>query len=254
MNDANFCNNFTFQKISFMKYRFTDRFVYPGSPSHFIGILLKGTAHLNTLRDSIDLKAGDIFYIPYKTMYQSRWYGDDDGEIQFISLGFKVFPKNENTTYKLQILHPDDKSKAILEKITSNLMVDCLNIGLLFSFLGNIINSMKIDSPEKINPKIKTAVEYIKNNLNCNVSDIAYHCNTSESNIYSLFKRNFNKTPAQIKQNILISKAQELLLTTDKSVEEISSQLYFSSSSYFRKILKKHTGLTPRDIRKKANF
>lgn len=237
-----------------MKYRFTDHFLYPGSPSHFIGILLKGSAHLNTHRDNIDLKAGDVFYIPYKTMYQSRWYDDENEEIQFISLGFKVFPKEESTRYKLQILQPDQASKNLLAQITSNLKVDCLNIGLLFSFLGKVSSSMEIDSHEKSKPKIEAAIKYINNNLNCSVSDIARHCNTCESNIYALFKRNFNKTPSEIKQNTLISKAQELLLSTDKSVEEISNQLEFSSSSYFRKILKKHTGMTPRDIRKKANF
>ena len=41
---------------------------------------------------------------------------------------------------------------------------------------------------------------------------------------------------------------------TDKKIEEISSMLNFSSSSYFRKILKQHTGKTPREIRKNRGF
>ncbi|MBS5725806.1 MAG: helix-turn-helix transcriptional regulator [Clostridiales bacterium] len=47
-----------------------------------------------------------------------------------------------------------------------------------------------------------------------------------------------------------------LLKQTDGylSGEEISRQLNFSSASYFLKILKKYTGLTPREIRKRAAF
>ena len=48
--------------------------------------------------------------------------------------------------------------------------------------------------------------------------------------------------------------AVELLTTTDKTVEEISSLLRFSSAAYFRKVLRKHTGLTPKQIRKKSIY
>jgi transcriptional regulator GlxA family with amidase domain len=44
----------------------------------------------------------------------------------------------------------------------------------------------------------------------------------------------------------------ELLLTTNKKIEEISEMTGFSSGSYFRKVLKKHLGYTPREIRKLA--
>ena len=43
---------------------------------------------------------------------------------------------------------------------------------------------------------------------------------------------------------------EELVETTGLSVEEISNELQFSSSSYFRKILKKHLGKTPSEIRR----
>ena len=57
-----------------------------------------------------------------------------------------------------------------------------------------------------------------------------------------------------MKQEILCEKAVQLLTTTDLSVEEISNRLLFSSSSYFRKIFKKYTGKTPRQIRKDSQY
>ena len=53
---------------------------------------------------------------------------------------------------------------------------------------------------------------------------------------------------------IIIEKATILLVTTDMPVEEISRQLQFSSCSYFRKIFKKHTNMTPREMRKSNNI
>ena len=53
---------------------------------------------------------------------------------------------------------------------------------------------------------------------------------------------------------VQFSKAVELLITTDMQVEEISSLLNFSSTSYFRKVLYKHTGKTPREIRRTSPF
>ncbi|MBE6762725.1 MAG: AraC family transcriptional regulator, partial [Ruminococcaceae bacterium] len=63
-----------------------------------------------------------------------------------------------------------------------------------------------------------------------------------------------DKTPNQFRNEILCEKAISLLTTTNKSVQEISDTLNFSSTSYFRKILKAHTGKTPLEIRKKSDF
>ena len=72
--------------------------------------------------------------------------------------------------------------------------------------------------------------------------------------MYSLFKKRVGTTPNDFRQRVLCDMGIELLLTTDKKVEEISDMLSFSSGSYFRKVLKKQTGATPREIRKSGYF
>ena len=44
--------------------------------------------------------------------------------------------------------------------------------------------------------------------------------------------------------------AMQLLLTTDKSVEEISEEVGFSSAVYFRRVFKKNTGVNCREYRR----
>ncbi|MBE6738995.1 MAG: helix-turn-helix transcriptional regulator [Ruminococcaceae bacterium] len=254
MNSINFFKNFTFNKYNFFKYRFTDNFVFPGCTTHYIGIMLKGHARLNTHYYSIDVKEGDVFYIPKNLLYQSRWYGDENNEIEFFSLGFKIFPKEENMEYMLQKLSITEDEYKLLMKITENLNEDCMNIGLLYTFIGSVSKNMKINSSEKQDENIRKAISFMHQNPNATVNDIAHYCNMSESGIYAMFKRVLNKTPVEIKHKILIDKACELLATTDKSIEEISDILGFSSASYFRKVMKSQLGKTPREIRKNSDF
>ena len=48
--------------------------------------------------------------------------------------------------------------------------------------------------------------------------------------------------------------AVNLLSTTNRPVQQISDAAGFSSTSYFRKLLRKYTGKTPLQIRKESLF
>ena len=98
------------------------------------------------------------------------------------------------------------------------------------------------------------ALEYMQTHPEYHMSDVADYWGISRTSLYELFKKAIDKTPVEIKQQMLCEKASELLMTTDLSVEEISSQLGFSSSAYFRKVFKKHLDKTPLDVRKNSQF
>ena len=86
------------------------------------------------------------------------------------------------------------------------------------------------------------------------ISDVARHCSISQSGIYLLFKQNLNRTPNEVRLEIICDKAVELLSTTSLSVQEISDRLGFSSTSYFRKTLKAYTGKAPLEIRRESTY
>ena len=69
-----------------------------------------------------------------------------------------------------------------------------------------------------------------------------------------LFKENVGCTPNDYRLKVKCKKGIEYLLTTDKTVEEISSLTGFSSASHFRRVLKLHMGLTPKEVRKDSDF
>ena len=250
MNSIFFYNLFYFCEINFNKYHYTDN--RAGSPNHYIAIMNKGRCKLVSENQTIEINEGDVFYIPLGIPYQSFWYGNND--ITFKSLGFRFFPEANEKKFCLQKINCDESIKNKLNKITMNKTVTSDTLCDFFSILNQLLPLMQtenLSSNERICIKAK---EYIYQNTECCAADIARHCRISESTLYLAFKTTLHKTPNEIKNEIMCEKAVFLLSTTNKTVQEISDTLCFSSTSYFRKALKRHIGLTPREIRKKYMF
>jgi AraC family transcriptional regulator, transcriptional activator of pobA len=78
--------------------------------------------------------------------------------------------------------------------------------------------------------------------------------NISESQLNDICQKHFNCGLKKILQNRLMQEARKLLLSSELSVSEIAYKLNFEDNSYFNKVFKTKTGLTPkrfRDIHKK---
>ncbi len=78
--------------------------------------------------------------------------------------------------------------------------------------------------------------------------------NISESQLNDICNKHFNSGLKKILQNRLMQEARKLLLYSELSVSEIAFKLNFEDNSYFNKVFKSKTGLTPkrfRDIHKK---
>jgi AraC family transcriptional regulator, transcriptional activator of pobA len=73
--------------------------------------------------------------------------------------------------------------------------------------------------------------------------------NISESQLNDICNRHFNCGLKKILQNRLMQEARKLLLFSEMSVSEIAYKLNFEDNSYFSKVFKNKTGLTPRKFR-----
>ena len=122
--------------------------------------------------------------------------------------------------------------------------------GKFFTLLSDILGYMYHQEVSKEERIVSDSLDYMWNHPKENMRNVARYVNISESALYLAFKKAKSTTPNEEKQKILTKKARRLLTTTDKSIQEISDYLGFSSTSYFRKVMYKHTGKTPREIRK----
>lgn len=239
-------NHFWFRQISGHSYRYTD--VRHGAAMHFLVYLRKGSARFVGREGTVTLEQGQFLYIPEGEAYQSYWQGGD--EILFDSLGFHWFPEGETADYAMQTIPADGQMISLADAISQNRQVCSETLGSFFSLLGNAIPKMIGRSMQ--GDVLQKAQLYLYLHPEASMAEVAADCGISQSGLYNAFARGGWGTPNDLRQRIRAEMAVELLQTTDLSVEEISSRLSFSSASYFRKILKKHTGKTPSQLRKEA--
>ena len=232
----------------FEKYHYTDN--RKGSPHHYFALMESGRSKIVSDSITIELKSGDIFYIPKGFPYQSYWYSEN--KIAFKSFGFDYFPESADKQYILQKIDATDCTLEKIKNIPINNQYDSRVLGDFYSFVALAVKEMVFDNSSNDKIIFEKSKRYMIENPDCKMSDVAKHCSLSESALYNVFRKEAKITPNILRQQILCEKAVLMLNTTDKSVQEISDSLGFSSTSYFRKILLKHTSKTPREIRKEA--
>ena len=88
---------------------------------------------------------------------------------------------------------------------------------------------------------------YIEQNLTAplNIADIAAQVHLSNSRAIHLFKETFHMTPYHYYLSRKLAIAQDLLRSTEMSIQEISDLLSFPDYRHFTSLFKRWTGVTP---------
>ena len=114
------------------------------------------------------------------------------------------------------------------------------------------IAGQPIDNDEAFH-SISLAIEYIRKNIQRPISlnEVAQHAFLSASYLSHLFKKYLHVDFIEYVNNQKIALAQEKLSMTLTPINQISTQIGFTQTSYFTKIFKKKTGLTPSEYRQR---
>ena len=161
------------------------------------------------------------------------------------------------------ILPEKEKQQRLLSKIDEESLVydlqhnysfeQCRNLG---EALSDYIKYLIEDKDEKnifdFNPLIENIKNYIEENFNFDfaVSEISKVFNYNEKYLGKVFKA---KTGYTIKEYInyrRVDMAKDMLKATNLSVIEISLKVGFNNVTYFNKIFKRLTNLTPMEYRR----
>ena len=214
-----------------------------GTQYHFLALVESGRCRLTSGDTVLEIEEGEGFYLPLGLCYRSDWSGE---EIRYRSIGFLHYPEALQRTFPMQKLPGDPGLLAALRAIPAQAVPDSAAVAQLYALLAGL----KLESVGgRRDDLLERAAQFFSHRPAGSVPQAARCCGVSVSALYAAF-RAAGKTPNELRRQILTEKAALLLTTTDRSVQSISDSLGFSSTSYFRKVLKQYTGLTPRDLRR----
>ncbi|WP_250673611.1 response regulator [Paraclostridium ghonii] len=143
-----------------------------------------------------------------------------------------------------------DINEYILKPIKPSDLIDIID-----KFIVNLKTNDDLKKGRYIKDKkdlsISASIEYIDKNLGENVSleQVASICNLSPCYFSKVFKKEVGVNFISYVNDKKISKAKEILETTDNSIINIAIDLGYEDCGYFIRVFKKLQGITPKKYR-----
>lgn len=123
---------------------------------------------------------------------------------------------------------------------------------ILALFYDTIANLQENTMPSRHLPILRPAIQYMTDHLEdetlCN-TQIAACLDISEVYFRKLFKEEYGVAPMQYLQQLRITRAKEMLISSATPVSLISAACGYSSIYHFCRIFKEKTGYTPTEYR-----
>ena len=230
-----------------------------------INYITEGEGILENSFGTFPLKSGSIFitfpgvwhrYKPLrKTGWKENYIGFDGVMVKKIIIQplfnpktpvFNFGIKEELIDTYLKIFDLVEKEQPGFQQIAS---------GMIIKLLGYIVSFQKQKgfSGKKIAQVIETIRFEMRQNIekNLDLREMAQKNNVSYSYFRKMFKKYTGVSPGQYHLQLKIIRAKELLISTDKSIKEISYELGFQSIFYFSNMFKKKEGTPPSSFRNK---
>lgn len=120
----------------------------------------------------------------------------------------------------------------------------------LEDFIDSVHRCRHGQKRSKIQPAIDLMEAHFDEELT--LDEIARTVHLSLSRFVHLFREQMGMTVIDYLTGLRINQAKGLLLSTDDSCTEISYAVGFNNQSYFNRIFKRQTGLTPRQFRRQG--
>ncbi len=231
------------------------------SHSSFICIV-QGNLTINAGTNKLDLKDGDLFYIPEGVRYTAIWEGRPHVEYYNLNVLSNSYDSSLSSGgFSLQkidalsSLETIDTVKSIFSLMQTEERVKKIEaLGLYYAFYAKAFPLLEEAEPQKYSPVLVKAIEFIEQNHadNFSVANLAAHCFVSESRLHHIFTEKLGVTPIKYRNQIRVERAAHDLRSSSLSIEAIAENHGFNSPTYFRETFKEYTGLTPKEYRRIA--
>lgn len=188
---------------------------------------------LNQLLNEISLiESGDLAFIKVRVL-------------GICAMLTRISPKQDAS---FQISSQEIENMDLLNKVESFKEL-CLLTSKICEMICTMEASQRYTGGSSI---VKKACQYIDENYinKITLKTVADDLFTNPSYFSTLFKKEMGISFTDYLNDIRIKRAQDLLLSTNLSLTDISSRSGFDCQSYFTKVFKKKNGITPSEYRK----
>lgn len=207
---------------------------------------ISGTATITAGGKKYYINSNDILYMPQNIAYTAEYTDTEMIVIHFVTLengrASEVYSfQNSEQIYKLFL-----RALSFWKNKEPGFHVYALS--QLYMILGVILEkSTKSNQPEHF----LRAISFINSNYKNNTLSIDMICaeaGISATAFRELFKKYYQKTPMEYITSLRLEYARSLI-SNGASVENATYESGFNDSKYFARVVKKHFGCTPRELR-----
>lgn len=225
--------------------------------------ITEGNGVLETKDGKYNLQPGSVVllvpgkwhrYRPNKKTGWTEYYIGFDGKFARHFLSTDALKENlpviqcglheEIITSYNQAFDITQKAKPGYQQILSGIAIKLL--GIILSYVKN-----KEFTGKPIESIIEKTRQYIHDHYQTNVDleKLADDNNIGYSYFRKMFKRFTGISPGQYLLQLRISKAKDLIITTDSNIKDIAIETGFDSIYYFSRVFKEKIGKTPMELR-----
>lgn len=163
-----------------------------------------------------------------------------------INPSMKLLQSNPTTYDNNSILVQNivkNKQRTLCDRVESR--------GIIYQLIARFLKYAKLRT-EACDTRIQKTLTYIRKHISqsLTVDLLAEQICISKDHFIRLFKKEIGITPVQYINQKKIEKAQLLLATEKLSVKEIAFMLSFSDYTYFNRLFKRYTGVSPQEYKK----
>ncbi len=179
-----------------------------------------------------------------------RYCQVDDIRIAFILLANAVKRASGNTITEISsVLTEFDQFHHKLQTLETLDEVNQIFLHLIWETTEKTLGYAQ----KKYEKLIQQMKDYVAENYSCislSMNEVADHVDMSAAYLGRLFKQISGVSFTEYLTKYRLDAACELLLTTNKTINEITDAVGFTNSSYFYIVFKKNIGCTPNQYRK----
>ena len=221
--------------------------------------ILEGRIEIQSGKKSVSARQGEIFCIPPFERCRAVW--ESENRIRFYSIHLTERTKNRVCGDFALAKLPEFSDETTLSRVeeifylTQGSETEKLRaIGLFLILWSDLRPLLEVVPRQKLSRPLTDALAIIESDIaaDLRIEELARRVHISESRLYSLFRAELGQSPIRYRNGLRVSKAANLLDTTDLRIAEIAERVGFTTPAHFREVFREITGVTASEYREKS--